>query len=196
MRIGESVFSYVAEDLRRYFVLGDCTNLFGKIKLIVLTQGIWAILVYRTGSWCVNRKKRFNFLIRLVLPFITICQKVIEICTGISLPFTTKVGKGLYIGHFGGIIIGHKVILGKYCNVSQGVTIGQSGRGGIQSSPIIGDRVYIGPGAKVFGGIKIGNDVGIGSNSVVTKDIPDRGVAVGIPARVISYNGSKDFIII
>jgi serine O-acetyltransferase len=62
--------------------------------------------------------------------------------------------------------------------------------------PKIGDRVFIGPGAKIFGAITIGNDVAIGANAVVTKNLPDEAVAVGIPAKVVNLNGSKDYIIL
>lgn len=180
------------EDLKRYFRTKK--NFREKIKTVVLTQGIWATVIYRAGSWCHNHKNKF-FWPRLILLFLTFFQKFIEIITGISLPFTAKIGKGLYIGHFGGIIVGTQAVLGEYCNLSNGVTIGQAGRGGSQNTPIIGDRVYIGPGAKVFGGITIGNDVAIGANAVVTQDLPDNAVAGGVPARIISYKGSKDFVI-
>lgn len=185
--------SYLKADLKRYFRKQN--GLLGKAKTVLLTQGIWAILIYHAGSWCHNRKGKY-FWVRVVLPFLIIFQKIIEITTGIVLPFTAKIGKGFYIGHFGGIILSPHTVLGEYCNISQGVSIGQAGRGGKQHTPIIGDRVYIAPGAKIFGRIKIGNDVAIGANAVVTKDLPDNAVAVGIPARVISYKGSSDFVII
>ena len=84
--------------------------------------------------------------------------------------------------------------MGEFCNLSQGVTIGQAGRGGEQYSPVIGDRVYIAPGVKIFGKVMIGNDVAIGANAVVTKDLPDNAVAVGIPAKIVSYDSSGDFV--
>ncbi|TSK06246.1 MAG: hypothetical protein FPO08_13930 [Geobacter sp.] len=84
--------------------------------------------------------------------------------------------------------------MGECCNLSQGVTIGQAGRGAQQFVPVIGDRVYIGPGAKIFGKVSIGSDVAIGANAVVTKDLPDNAVAVGIPAKVINLGSSRDFI--
>lgn len=190
------MFDYISEDLRRYFVLaGGEIGWFGKVKIVMLTQGIWALAVYRLGSWCVERKGSARLLARLILPLVTILQKITEICTGISIAFTTRIGKGFYIGHFGGIILGREVVLGEYCNISQGVTIGQAGRGKKQMSPTIGDRVYIGPGAKIFGGIRIGNDVAIGANAVVTEDIPDKAVVVGVAARIISYEGSENFVI-
>lgn len=113
---------------------------------------------------------------------------------GIDVPYNTKIDSGFYINHFGGIIVNHNVIIGKNCNVMPGVMIGQSNRGKTKGFPIIGDNVFIGPGAKIIGGIKIGNNVAIGANSVVTIDIPDTGVVVGVPGRVISYKGSAGYI--
>lgn len=184
--------SYLKEDLKRFFRMD--TSIVSKLKTLLLTQGVWAVVVYRMGAWCIVNKKTRPYL-KIVSPFLTILQKISEILTGVSIPFTAKIGKGLYIGHFGCIILSPGTIMGEYCNLSQGVTIGQAGRGGKQPTPIIGDRVYMGPGAKIFGGIIIGNDVAIGANAVVTKDLPDNSVAVGIPAEVINYKSSRDFII-
>lgn len=183
--------SHFREDLRRYFK-ADASLAF-KLKTILLTQGIWALAVYRPASWLHQHKEKHPAA-RLLLPFLTLAQKAVEILTGISLPFAARIGQGLYIGHFGGIIISPSTIMGEYCNISQGVTIGQAGRGGVQKTPVIGNRVYIAPGAMLFGGITIGDDVAIGANAVVTKDLPDNAVAVGVPAVIISYASSRDFI--
>jgi len=113
---------------------------------------------------------------------------------GISIPFTTQIGSGFYIGHFGCIVVHRDAKIGKNCNISQGVTIGIANRGNRKGCPVIGDNVYIGPGAKIIGGINVGNDVAIGANCVVTKDVPDRSVVVGIPGRVISEEGSTGYI--
>jgi len=67
-------------------------------------------------------------------------------------------------------------------------------RGSKKGTPIIGDNVYIGPGAKIIGNVNIGNDVAIGANAVVTKDLPPFAVAVGVPARVISLKGSEGYV--
>lgn len=113
---------------------------------------------------------------------------------GIDIPITQKIGRGLYIGHFGGIVVGADVIIGKNCNLSHGVTLGQVNRGSRKGSPIVGDNVYIGVGAKVLGKIAIGNNVAIGANCVVIKDIPDNAVVVGIPGEIISYKGSEGYV--
>jgi serine O-acetyltransferase len=113
---------------------------------------------------------------------------------GINIPPYTKIGSGLYIGHFGCITVSPNVIIGKNCNVSPGIAIGQVNRGIRKGWPVIGDNVYIGPGAKIIGNVTIGNNVAIGANCVVTRDIPDNAVVVGIPGKVISYKGSEGYI--
>lgn len=113
---------------------------------------------------------------------------------GIDIPAKTAVGEGLYIGHYGGIVINGRSVIGKNCNISQGVTLGIVNRGEKLGVPVIGDFVYIGPGAKIIGKIKIGNNVAIGANAVVTRDVPDNAVVVGVPARCISFNGSAGYI--
>lgn len=114
---------------------------------------------------------------------------------GIWIPFNTKIGKGFYIGHFSTIIIGGIVEIGENCNVSQGVTIGKQYVGEKVGAPVIGDRVYIGPGAKIFGKIEIGNDVAIGANAVVNKDIPPNSIVSGNPGRIVDKErGSKGLV--
>ena len=113
---------------------------------------------------------------------------------GISISQNVKIGSGLFISHFGGIIINPNCIIGKNLNINQGVTIGQVNRGSKIGSPEIGDNVYIATGAKIIGNIKIGNNVAIGANCVVTNDIPDDAVVVGIPGKVISYKGSQSYV--
>jgi serine O-acetyltransferase len=113
---------------------------------------------------------------------------------GISLSHGTSIGSGLYIGHTTGIVVNDFAVIGKNCNLSQGVTIGQTNRGKRKGTPVIGDNVYIGPGAKVIGGIRVGNNVAIGANCVVLEDIPDNAVVVGVPGRIVSYNGSQDYV--
>lgn len=105
-----------------------------------------------------------------------------------------KIGEGFYIGHFGHIVVNGDAIIGKNCNISQGVTIGIANTGSKKGIPVVGDYVYIGPGAKILGNIKIGNNAAIGANSVVVSDVPENAVVVGVPARVVSYDGSVGYI--
>jgi len=113
---------------------------------------------------------------------------------GISIPFVTKIDKGFYIGHFGCIVVNQAAVIGKNCNISQGVTIGAANRGKNKGCAVIGDNVYIGPGAKIVGAVRIGNNVAIGANAVVTHDVPDNAVVGGVPARIISMEGSEGYV--
>lgn len=113
---------------------------------------------------------------------------------GISIPYTTRIGPGFYIGHFGGIVVSAGAVIGRNCNISHGVTIGQLNRGARKGVPEIGDAVYIGPGAAIIGAVKVGNGCAIGANAVVVRDLCSNAVAVGIPAAVISTEGSAGYV--
>jgi serine O-acetyltransferase len=177
-------------DIERY------SHVLGRSKWTVLffAQGAQASVVYRIGHWWYTKLNPKNPLVRGLHLLHFIFFRGTEILTGISLEPKAEIGPGLYIGHFGGIIVGSGVRLGANCNLSQGVTLGVDGRGEKRGSPQIGDRVFIGPGANVFGKITIGHDVVIGANAVVNRSLPDRAVAVGVPAKIVSYEGSFDFV--
>jgi len=113
---------------------------------------------------------------------------------GIDIPYNTKIGSGLFIGHSCAIVVNSKTIIGKNCNLSHGVTLGQGNRGTRKGFPVIGNNVYIGPGAKLIGSVTVGDNVAIGANCVLTKEAPMNAVIVGVPGKVISYDGSTDYI--
>lgn len=127
-------------------------------------------------------------------PIARIIYRHLTFKLGISIPWYSKIGSGFYIGHFGGIIVSGESIIGKNCNISQGVTIGKSNRGKRKGFPVIGDNVYIGPGAKIIGSVRVGSNAAIGANCVVVSDVPDNSVVVGVPGRVVSHDGSVGYI--
>ncbi len=131
---------------------------------------------------------------RILFPLAWLVYYHLQIKFGIAISYKAKIGSGFYIGHHGGIVTNEEMVIGKNCNLSHDVTIGVSRRGERAGVPVIGDNVYIGPGAKIFGKITIGNNAAIGANCVVTKDVPENGVVVGIPGKVISYEGSVGYI--
>ncbi len=92
------------------------------------------------------------------------------------------------------IVVSELAVIGKNCNLSHQVTIDVSRRGQRAGVPVIGDNVYIGPGAKLFGAIVVGDNAAIGANCVVTRDVPENGVVVGVPGQVIPYEGSQGYI--
>jgi serine O-acetyltransferase len=148
-------------------------------------QGIWAIAVYRFSQWI--RKIPVPVLSHILKLLAYLLFKLMEILTGISLPASAQIGKGFYVGHFGATILHSDVVIGEGCSVGPGVIIGTRGMGK-QGTPILGNNVYVGTGAKILGAIKIGNNVSIGANAVVLVDIPDGATAVGIPAKVIKID--------
>lgn len=178
-------------DLERYaYVLGR-----PKWSVLFFAQGAQASLVYRIGHWLYTGLENRSPLVKVLLLVHFLFFRLTEILTGISLEPKAEIGPGLYIGHFGGVIVGSGVRLGSNCNLSQGVTLGVDGRGERRGSPHIGDRVFIGPGAKVFGKITIGDDVVIGANAVINQSLPDRAVVVSGALRIVSHKGSFDFVI-
>lgn len=94
-------------------------------------------------------------------------------------------GPGIFLGHYGTIVINKNTRIGKNCRIHVCVNIGDK-----NGTPTIGDNVYIGPGVKMFGPITIGNNVSIGANAVVTKSFPDNVVIAGIPAKIIKVKKS------
>jgi serine O-acetyltransferase len=110
------------------------------------------------------------------------------------LDFTTEIGGGLYLPHAVGIVVNRRVVIGRNCNLSQHVTLGVSNRGPKQGNPVLGDRVYLGPGAVVFGAVTVGEDAAVGANAVVNRDVPPHTVVAGLPARPVSDKGSEGYI--
>lgn len=170
---------YLIHDLRRRNIRS-----IKSIYYAIFEQAVWATINYRF------RRILYSVEIPIAkqcLRFITIILfKISEIFMGVSISSETEIGPGLYIGHSGVIIIHQKVIIGKNLNIGQLVTIGERGAGHDDQVPVIGDNVYIGVGAKILGGIRIGNNVKIGANAVVVHNIPDDVTAVGIPAKIIN----------
>ncbi|WP_395074175.1 serine O-acetyltransferase [Flavobacterium sp.] len=183
-----TIVALIVLDYKKYKKYGG--NFF---SIVFFTQGFWAIFQYRIAHFFHSKIKIFplNFIFKIPLLF---WQKNIEIITGISIPASAKIGHSFYIGHFGGIILNANTEIGNNCNISQGVTIGISGTDNNRGVPIIGNDVYIGVNSVVAGKIIIGNNVLIGSCSLVIADVEDNCVVSGVPAIVISKNGSKGYI--
>jgi len=98
--------------------------------------------------------------------------------------------RGLSIAHYGSIVVNSRARVGKYCRIHSATNIGIANG----ECPQIGDYVYIGPGAVIYGGVKVGNNVVIGANSVVSKDVPDNVTVAGAPARVVSERSSREIM--
>jgi len=131
---------------------------------------------------------------RLLFYFFFRWLRVLKYKYGFDISYRTQIGKGLYIGHFGGIVVHGDAIIGENATFSQGMTIGVLNRGKNAGVPRIGNRVFFGPNCVVLGGIEIGDDVLIGANAAVHENIPPNSVAAAPSAIVISGKGSEGYI--
>ena len=148
----------------------------------ILEQGFWAIAVHRFGNWRMGIRPKllrapFSILYRYL-------YLLVEIATGISLPYTVKLGRRVRIWHHSGIILNARSI-GDDVHIRQNTTFGVISIERDAEVPTIGNRVDLGCGVCVLGGVTVGDDCTIGANAVVTVDVPPGSLAVGIPATII-----------
>lgn len=167
-----SVFNNIRADLRAHG--GDWG-----------AQGFWALVVYRFGRWRygvrpVLLRKVMSALYRLMF-------KLVQIVTGIELPCEAQIGRNFVIDHHGGIVISGYAKFGDDCRIRSGVCVGLA-RVSDPCAPVIGNNVDIGIGAKLLGRITVGDNVLIGANAVVARDVPSDSIAVGVPAVVKPRN--------
>jgi len=154
----------------------------GAPRAFLKEQSLWAIWVYRFGrrvDLCPTGLSR-----AMLLPIYWFLFRIVETLTGISLPKSCVIGKGLRIWHFGGIFIHGRAVIGENCTLRHGVTIGNRHEDG--AAPVLGDYVELGAGAQILGGVHIGNHCKIGAMTLVLTDMPAGSTAAGIPARIIS----------
>jgi serine O-acetyltransferase len=151
-------------------------------------QSIWAVWLYRYGRRI--DKKTDTLSRKIQIAGYWLLFRLVETCTGISLPKQARIGPGLRIWHFGGIFIHPNAVIGANCTLRQGVTIGN--RYEDDCAPILGDNVVLGAYAQVLGGIRIGDNCQIGALTVVLHDVPDNATAVGNPARIIFSDPARD----
>jgi serine O-acetyltransferase len=146
---------------------------------------------------------RFMFLLRICAhthkysPWGVVARlwySLMKVRYGFQIPHVTKIGGGLFMGHFGNIVINSKSVIGDNCNISQGVTIGRINTGEKAGCPRIGNRVWIGPNAVVVGNVEIGDDVLIAPLSYVNFDVPFGSLVIGNPARIIGDKGSVGYV--
>lgn len=171
-------------DLERFTgIVDDATPRYRIWRSFLETQGVWAVATYRFGQWANHEAPRP--LRKLAKAAYLVAHKFVEVAGGVSLPAHAQIGPGLYIGHFGNIIVHPDTVMGERCALSQGVTIGVLG-GPRTGVPRFGNDVYVGAGAKVLGPVTIGDGAVIGANAVVISDVPAGATAVGVPARIIT----------
>ena len=174
-------------DYRRYRAAGE--SALGTF----LAQGFWASCVHRSCHALINTAP--PGVMRSVAGMLAaVAQKAVEVATGICIPNECEIGGGLHIPRFGAIILSRGSI-GENCTIEQNVTLDVAGRGEERGSPTIGNRVFIGAGSMIAGKITIGDDAYVFPGAVVTRSVPRRAVVMGDPARIVSYDGSFEWIV-
>lgn len=155
------------------------TNYF---EVLLTYSGLHAIIAYRIAH--LLRNLRIPFFPRLISQFT-------KFLTGIEIHPGAKIGKGLFIDHGMGVVIGETSIIGDNVTLFQGVTLGGTGKEKGKRHPNIGNNVVVGAGAKILGNITIGDNSYIGANAVVIKDVPPNSTVVGVPGRITKQDGKK-----
>jgi len=145
--------------------------------------GFQAVAIQRFGVWRMSVKP---ILLRAPLSiFYRSLYRRVRNTYGIDLPYTVQLGRRVVIEHQGAIVIHGNSIIGDDCIIRQGVTLGNRYLDRPFEAPVLGNRVNVGAGAKILGQVHLNDDVNIGANAVVLKDVPAGETAVGIPAKVL-----------
>lgn len=151
-------------------------------EIALLYSGFHAVLAYRAAHFLHVHGRYISA--RMI-------SQAARFLTGIEIHPGAVIGKGLFIDHGSGVVIGETSIIGDNCTMYQGVTLGGTGKDCGKRHPTIGNNVMIGAGAKVLGPITVGSGSKIAAGAVVLNDIPDNCTAVGIPARVVKCQNIK-----
>ncbi len=152
------------------------------IEILLTYSGLHAIIMYRAAHWFHTRK--LFTVARCISQFA-------RFLTGIEIHPGAKIGKGFFIDHGAGVVIGETTEIGDNCLVYQGVTLGGTGKEKGKRHPTLGNNVMVGSGARVLGPFKVGDNAKIAANAVVLEEVPPNCTAVGVPARIVKRNGKK-----
>src|SRR5256886_15656313 len=153
-----------------------------RLEVILTYAGFHALAAYRLA----HRLEAWG------VPFLPrVISQVARFFTGVEIHPAAKIGRGFFIDHGMGVVIGETAEIGDYVTLFQGVTLGGTGKDRGKRHPTLGNHVVVGAGAKILGGIRIGDNVKIGANSVVLKSVPANSTVIGVPARVIKMEGER-----
>lgn len=152
------------------------------LEIVLTYSGLHAILAYRVAHKLYEKK--FFLAARII-------SQTARFLTGIEIHPGAKIGKGFFIDHGSGVVIGETTEIGDNCLIYQGVTLGGTGKDKGKRHPTLGNNVMVGAGARVLGPFKVGDNVKIAANAVVLEAVPPNCTAVGVPARIVRRNGEK-----
>lgn len=153
-----------------------------RFEIYFLYSGFKAVRSYRKAHWFYNHNMKF------IARFISQRSRK---KTGIEIHPGAKIGRGLFIDHGMGVVIGETTEIGDNCTLYQNVTLGGTGKDHGKRHPTLGDNVLVGAGAKVLGPFKVGSNSRIAAGAVVLNEVPENSTAVGVPAKIVRINGIK-----
>ena len=156
------------------------------LQIILFYPGVHAIFWYRIA--------RFFYVIRLRL-ISHLIMNLVRFFTGIEIHPGAKIGKCLFIDHGHGVVIGETAIVGDFCTIYHGVTLGGTGKERCKRHPTLKNNVMVGAGAKILGNVTIGNNIKIGANPIVTFDVPDNKTVIGPKAKIYEKPSDLDYYI-
>lgn len=151
-------------------------------EVFLLYSGVHAMLFYRLSHFLY--KHRLRFLARFI-------SQLGRFLTGIEIHPGATIGRGLFIDHGSGVVIGETAEIGDNCTIYQGVTLGGTGKDKGKRHPTLGNNVMVGSGAKVLGPFTVGENSKIASGAVVLDEVPPDSTAVGVPARIVKRGGVR-----
>jgi len=152
------------------------------IEIFLLYSGFHALIGHRLAHFFYRHK--MLFIARWV-------SQLNRFFTGVEIHPGAKIGRGLFIDHGSGVVIGETTEIGDNCTIYQGVTLGGTGKDTGKRHPTLGNNVMVGSGARVLGPFKVGDNAKIAANAVVLEAVDDNCTAVGVPARVVRRGGVK-----
>ena len=170
----------IRQDLQAIFDRDPAAT--SSLEVILTYSGFHALLAYRISH-------RLQMIGIPILP--RAVSQLARLLTGIEIHPSAKIGTGFFIDHGMGVVIGETAEIGDYVTLFQGVTLGGTGKERGKRHPTLGNHVVVGAGAKILGGIGIGDNVKIGANSVVLKNVPANSTVIGVPARIIKTQGER-----
>jgi serine O-acetyltransferase len=170
----------IAQDLQAVFERDPAAT--SRLEVFFTYSGFHALLAYRISHWLWNRKVPF---------FPRLISQITRWLTGVEIHPGATIGTGFFIDHGMGVVIGETTEIGDYVTLFQGVTLGGTGKERGKRHPTLGNHVVVGAGAKVLGGIRIGDNVKVGANAVVLRSVPANSTVVGNPGRIVKYDGVR-----
>lgn len=153
-----------------------------RAEVLLLYSGLHALLLYRAAHALHVRGMKLTA--RAISQFA-------KFLTGVEIHPGATIGRGLFIDHGSGVVIGETAVIGDNCTIYQGATLGGTGKDTGKRHPTLGDNVMVGAGAKLLGNFTVGSGAKIAAGAVVLKDVPENCTAVGIPAHIVRKNGEK-----